>query len=146
MHSVRLGLFWNCGHFLGLKPQRFFLVKMLGSIQWLCCSMQTLLRFFAFWVWQCMCHNCGLRVWIVAYFGAIRNPQNPVCALWLQGSSLFIHALSSTGSFSNCGTSRAKAPEVSFCQNARQHSVTMLPCANPVGVSIQGLAFYVPQL
>ena len=47
--------------------------------------MQILLGFFAFWVRDYMCHNCGLGGFIVAYSGAVGTLETPVCAMSLQG-------------------------------------------------------------
>jgi len=63
VHGV--GNFQIVADVVGLSPRGFCFLKMLSSIQWLCCYMQTLLGCFEFWVWDCMCHNCesGFELW-----------------------------------------------------------------------------------
>lgn len=94
---------------------------------------------FAFRVWHFMCHNCSLGFCIVAHFVVVRIPQTPLCVLWLQGSNP-LHALSSTGSFSNCGTCSSVKTPVFFIlvKVFSDHSVLH----KPYGVLIiQGLVY-----
>jgi len=108
-----MGPFSNCGRCCRVNaPEVFVLSKCLAAFSeyaviyksyWGVCILGLGLYVPQLWTGVC----------IVAYSGAVRIPQTPVCAVSLQGSRLLIHAFSGTGAISNCGRCcRVKTPEV----------------------------------